>query len=190
MFITLTEIRDIIAMTLVIGFIFSKFFKREPSHSYDPLKYYQKQNTLMDQILYGAMIAGPAVVLHELAHKFVAMGFGATATLHAPYIMYAIVVLMMLMNFPIIFLIGGYVETVGVLTALQSALVAIAGPLTNFILWFLFRSSIKYNIAPKKYWRELAMMAKLNLFLAGFNMLPIPGFDGFHFFQALFQTIL
>lgn len=189
MFLTISELIDIIAMTLVIGFIFSRFFRREPSHTYDPLKYYERGNTLMDQILYGAIIAAPAVVLHELAHKFVAILFGATATLHAPYIMYAIVVLMVLMNFPIIFLVGGYVSHTA-LPALPSAFVAIAGPLTNFILWFVFRSSIKYNIAPKKYWRELGMMAKLNLFLAGFNMLPIPGFDGFHFFQALFQSIL
>ena len=177
-------------MTFVIGFIFSRFFRKEPSYSYDPLSYYSRQNTLINQIIYGAIIAAPAVVLHELSHKFVAMSFGANAILHAPYKMYAIVILMVLLNFPIIFLVGGYVNILTPLPPLPIAFVAVAGPLMNLILWFIFKSLIKYNIAPKKYWRELGMMAKLNLFLAGFNMLPIPGFDGFNFFQALFQTIL
>ena len=89
--ITIPEIIDIIVMTLAIGYIFSDFFKREPLEGYDPIKYYQR-SSMFQNIKFAAMIAAPAVVLHELAHKFVAMGFGATATLHAPYTLYAIVI--------------------------------------------------------------------------------------------------
>jgi len=189
MFLSLQEVFDIVLMTFALGFIFSRFFRREPSHDYDPLQFYSKQDTIIHQIMYGALIAAPAVVLHELAHKFVAMAFGATAVLHAPYLMYGIAIALLLLNVPLIILVGGYVSH-SYLLPLPSALVAVAGPLMNFILWFVFWMCIKYKLVNKRYWRDLAMMAKLNLFLAGFNMLPIPTFDGFAFFQALFQSIL
>src|SRR3989338_3329129 len=131
--ITLMEIFDIIIMTFAIGYIFSDFFRREPSEGYDPLKYYQK-NPIWQNIKFAAMIAAPAVVLHELAHKFVAISFGAIATLHAPYFWYAIVILLKLMRFPLMFFVGGYV-THTPLPPLESALVAVSGPLMNLILW-------------------------------------------------------
>jgi Zn-dependent protease len=187
-FLTLGELIDIVIMTFAIGFIFSRLFRKEQRQDEDPLSYYAKKESIFDKILYGAMIAAPAVVLHELAHKFVAISFGAAATLHAPYGMYGIAILLLLLNVPIVFLVGGYVSHTPLLP-LPSAFVSLAGPLTNFLLWLIFWLLVKYKITPKKYWRELAMMGKLNLFLAGFNMLPIPGFDGFNFFQALFQTI-
>ncbi len=129
--LTVMEIADIIIMTFAIGYIFSDFFRREPLEGYDPLKYYQKA-PLFENIKFAAMIAAPAVVFHELAHKFVAILFGATATLHAPYTMYAVVILLKLMRFPLLFFVGGYVSHTP-LPALQSSLVSIAGPLTNLI---------------------------------------------------------
>ena len=183
MFITLNEIIAIVAMTFAIGYIFSTFIKREPTEGYDPLTYYNKSPFLED-LKYGAMIAAPSVVLHELAHKFVAMGFGATAVLHAPYSLYAIVILMRMLNFPLLFFVGGYV-THTPLPALQSAAVSVAGPLTNLILWGLCLLLIKGKFVNRKYYRMLGISAKLNLFLCVFNMIPIPGFDGYHFFRSL-----
>jgi hypothetical protein len=107
--ITLMEIVDIIVMTFAIGYIFSDYFRREPLEGYDPLKFYKKP-PFFENIKFAAMIAAPAVVFHELAHKFVAMVFGASATLHAPYGMYAIVILLKLMRFPLLFFVGGYVS--------------------------------------------------------------------------------
>jgi len=139
---------------------------------------------MLDNIKFAAMIAAPAVVLHELAHKFVAMGFGATATLHAPLNLYIIVILMKLLRFPLIFFVGGYV-THSSLPHLQSAMVSIAGPLTNFLIWGVIYLIIHFGLVQKKYYKILQPMAKINLFLGIFNMLPIPGFDGFNFFNAL-----
>ena len=192
--ITFGEIIDIVVMTIAIGYIFSRFFRREPKEGYDPLTYYKK-NTLVEDIKFGAMIAAPAVVLHELAHKFVAMGFGASATLHAPglfgipYGMYLLVILLIHLNFPIIFFVGGYVSH-GFLPPLQSSLVAFAGPFTNLLLWLAGMSLIKYKLIDRKYYRTIGLMAKLNLFFFIFNMIPIPGFDGFHVFRGLIQAFL
>ena len=68
------ELIDMLIMSLAIGYIFSGFLKKPVSHDYDPLKHYQKSNEF-EELKLGIMIAAPAVVFHELAHKFVAMAF-------------------------------------------------------------------------------------------------------------------
>ncbi len=179
-------------MTIAIGYIFSRFFRRMPQEGYDPLTYYRK-NALLEDIKHGAMIAAPAVVLHELAHKFAAMGFGASATLHAPsffgipYGMYLLVILLIHLNFPILFFIGGYVSHTP-LPALASSIVAFSGPLTNLLLWIAGMSLIKYKLVNRKHYETIGLMAKLNLFFFAFNMIPLPGFDGFNIFRGLLSA--
>lgn len=182
--ITIAEIIDIVIMTFAIGYIFSDFFKREPLEGYDPIKFYQRP-PFWENIKFAAMIAAPAVVFHELAHKFAAMSFGATATLHAPYTMYAVVILLKLMRFPLLFFVGGYVSHT-LLPPLQSSLVAISGPLTNLLLWLASLAIVKYQLIDRKYYKVLVPMGKINMFLFIFNMLPLPGFDGFNFIRSLF----
>ncbi len=184
--LTLMEIVDIIVMTFAIGYIFSDFFRREPLEGYDPLKFYKKP-PLFENIKFAAMIAAPAVVFHELAHKFVAVMFGASATLHAPYFWYIAVILLKLMRFPLLFFVGGYVSHTP-LPALQSSLVAIAGPLTNLILWLVCLAIVKYRLVDRKYYKIIVPMGKLNMFLFIFNMIPLPGFDGYHFFAWIFRA--
>ena len=186
--ITLMEIVDIIIMTFAIGYIFSDFFRGEPSEGYDPLKYYQK-NPIWQNIKFAAMIAAPAVVLHELAHKFVAISFGAIATLHAPYFWYAIIILLKLMRFPLMFFVGGYV-THTPLPPIESALVAISGPLMNLILWLASIIIVKYGLISRKYYKIIIPMGKLNMFLFVFNIIPLPGFDGYNFINSLFKAFL
>ncbi|MBW2992362.1 M50 family metallopeptidase [Candidatus Woesearchaeota archaeon] len=190
--ITISEIIDIIAMSFFIGYIFKDMFHRvpKPQHydEYDPLKYH-KETKFWDDLKHSVMIAAPAIVLHEFAHKFVAMGFGATATLHAPYFLYIIVLILRLLKFPFIFFVGGYVAH-SPLPPFESAMVSIAGPLINLVLYLLCIGAVRYKWAHSKYFPMLAMSGKLNLFLCIFNMLPFPGFDGQHFFAGMWQAFL
>ncbi len=190
MLITPQEIVDILIMIFAIGFIFKDMFKRipKPHHhrDYDPLLH-MKKSDFWEDLKHSMMIAAPAIVLHEFAHKFVAMSYGATATLHAPYTMYAIVIALKLINFPLIFFVGGYVAHTA-LAPFPSAMVSIAGPLTNFIIFLLCTAAVKYNWIHKKYHPMVFIMGKLNLFLSIFNMLPIRGFDGYNFFQSIMQV--
>ena len=188
MFITLQEIIDLVIMTFAIGYIFSDFFKREPLEGYDPLAYYKKPQ-LWENIKFASMIAAPAVVLHELAHKFIAMAFGAAATLHAPYFWYFAVVLLKLMKFPLLFFVGGYV-THTPLPPLESSVVSIAGPLTNLVFWLSCWMIVKFGLVHKKYYKILVPVAKLNMFLFIFNMIPLPGFDGYNFISGLFRAFV
>lgn len=176
---------DLVIMTFAIGYIFSDYFKREPLEGYDPLAYYKKPQ-LWENIKFASMIAAPAVVLHELAHKFAAMAFGATATLHAPYTMYAIVILLKLLNFPLLFFVGGYVSHT-ILPPLESSIVSMVGPLTNLILWLSCLAIVRFRLMNKKYYKILVPVAKLNMFLFIFNIIPLPGFDGYNFITSLIQ---
>jgi Zn-dependent protease len=190
MFITPIEIFDIIVMTLAIGYIFSDYLKKPLTYDvHNPVKYFSiNRHSVWENTKFAAMIASPAIVLHELAHKFVAMGFGATAVLHAPYGMYLVVVILKLIKFPFIFFVGGYVSH-SPLPALQSSLVSVAGPFMNFLIWFACWILVKNSLVNKKYYKILVPMGRISLFLAIFNMLPIPGFDGSHFFSALFSLL-
>lgn len=192
--ITSGEIIDLFVITIAIGYIFSKLFHRQPTEDYDPLKFYQK-NSIIEDIKYGAIIAAPAVILHEFAHKFVAMAFGATATLHAPdlfgipYGWYILIIILIHMNFPIVFLIGAYVSHTA-LPPLQSALVSISGPLANLLIWLGCKIAIKNKWIHRKHYRTVGLMAKLNMFLFVFNILPLPGFDGWNFLNALMHLFI
>ncbi|MBT3720832.1 hypothetical protein HN789_07655 [archaeon] len=187
MIITVQEIIEIVIMALAVGYIFSGFFKKRYI-SDDPFVQYSKPS-MIDNLIYGIKIAAPAVILHELSHKFVAMAFGAQAVIHAPIGMYTIVILMRLLNFPIIFFVGGYVSIFGKLFAWQHALISLAGPLTNLIIYLVLISLVKFNLVNKKHYEMIGRAAKLNLFLFAFNMIPLPGFDGYSFFSAILSYI-
>lgn len=182
------ELIDMLIMSLAIGYIFSGFLKKPLPDDYEPLTYYKTKSHKWENIKYAALAAGPAVVLHELSHKFVAMAFGAQATLYAPYGFYLFVILLKAIGFPFIFLVGGFVRHTALLP-LPSALVSIAGPLMNLIIWLSITSAVKKNILNRKYYHIAIPLARISLFLAIFNMLPIPGFDGFNFFANLFRSI-
>ena len=186
-FISIQELFDIGIMALALGFIFSDYFRKKPVDD-DPLKFYQK-NQQWENIKNAALVAAPAVIFHELAHKFVAMSFGAQATLHAPYGWYAIIILMKLLNFPLLFFVGGFV-THTPLPALASAFVSLAGPLTNALVWLATIFIVKKQLIDKKYYPVLVPLGKINLFLAIFNMIPIPGFDGANAIVSLMRAFV
>jgi Zn-dependent protease len=193
MFFTLGEFIDLVVMVFAIGYIFSYYFKREPADGYDPLTYYAK-NTFIEDLKHGIIVAAPAIVLHELMHKFVAMAFGATAVLHAPSLMgipygwYILVIIMQALKFPLFFFVGGYV-THSAMAPIPSALVSLAGPFTNLILYLLCLGLIKYKLVNRKYYNILTMAGKLNMFLFVFNLIPLPGFDGYNAVMSLIRLL-
>jgi Zn-dependent protease len=180
------EIIDMLIMALAIGYIFSDVLKKPANDDYDPLKHYKRKTVLWENVKYAALAAGPAIVLHELSHKFVAMSFGAQAILYAPYGWYILIALLKMINFPLIFFVGGMVIHTA-LPPLQSALVALAGPLMNFLTWIILTLLMKKKKLSGKYIHFFIPLSKISLFLAIFNMIPIPGFDGFDFFSNLIR---
>jgi Zn-dependent protease len=197
--ISFQEIFDIIIMCLAVGFIFKDTFRRPvPSQDqYDPLAAYDKKLKKKfdwEDLWYAIIVAAPAIILHEFGHKFVAMAFGLSATFHAAYLWLGVGIVLKILSFPFIFFVPAFVTYPSAATDLQTALISVAGPLVNCILWItaiiILRSkklSRKLTI-PQRH--GLYLMKMINLFLFGFNMIPIPGFDGWHFFISLWNVFV
>jgi Zn-dependent protease len=183
--ITFTEIFHMVIMTVVLGYIFMSYIRR-PKTVYDL--------TLggfdFDDFKLAIIVTAPAVILHELAHKFVALSYGLNATFKAWFFGLALGVILKLFHSPIIIIAPGFVEISQGASNLVYALIAFAGPAINLIL-FLISS---YVLSQKKRMtRNEAMVwyltKQINIFLFIFNMLPIPPLDGSKVYVNLFKAI-
>lgn len=192
MVISLIEIIDIVIMTAVVGYIFMIFI-RKPTPEY----YMGEKKFDWESFKIACWITGPALILHELAHKFVALGYGYHATFHAAYVFLALGVILRLMRSRFIFFIPGYVA-IGcsaaancVIPPLQGAMIAGAGPFMNLALFVGAVLALKYKKKMKKRTRIILHLTKIiNLFLFIFNMLPFYIFDGYKVFSGLYHHFL
>ena len=179
-FVSFQELFDVILMTLAVGYIFMDFFKVPRVLGFQ-----------WRALLLGALVTAPAVILHELAHKFVAIGFGAQATFHAAYIFLALGIFLKLVKSPIIFFVPGFVTIPVALPLMPLALVSFAGPGVNGLLYIIsVYVMAKYS---KKMSRRTNIVwlftRRINGFLFILNMLPFPGFDGFKVYASLFGIL-
>ena len=185
MIITIREIIDLILMTIIVGIIFSSFFRK-----FRPYEALNKYGIDWKTIKMAIWITAPAIILHEMAHKFVAMGFGLEAVFHAAYTWLGIGLVLALMRTGFIFFVPGYVSISGAgLTPLTHSIVAVAGPAMNLLLWVGAWLVLKKGLVNDKYAPILILTKKINMLLFIFNMLPIPMFDGFTFYSGIIQTI-
>ena len=181
-------------MTLFVGFIFSGFIPVR-RNNYDPLVYHKKKFDF-EKWKFIIMATAPGIILHELAHKFVALGFGLDAIFMAFYrnsftlMLGVFSVISKLTGFGFVLVVPGFVSISGSGTHLQFALTALAGPVVNLILWIGSWYLIKSRKYKKKHYLLLILTSKINMFLFIFNMLPIPGFDGSKVFAELIKFFL
>jgi Zn-dependent protease len=185
MVFSLVEIFEILVTILGVGYIFSGILRR-PRHEFEV--YYEKKRFDWDDIKYSAIIAAPAVIFHEFAHKFVALGLGYSATYSASYFGLALGAFLRAISSGLIFFIPGYVSISGGADPGTFALIAVVGPLANLLLFIGAHYALENGWLPK-YGRILYLTKKINMWLFIFNILPIPGFDGYKFFSGLFQMI-
>jgi len=190
--ITIAEIVDLVLMTIFVGYVFSDMIpaRRE---NYDPLVHY-KRGFDFEKMKFAIMATAPAIIVHELAHKFVALGFGLNAVFYAFYrstftlMLGVLTIISKLTGFGFMFFVPGYVSIGGNGTNLQFALAAFAGPFVNLVLWIGSWFLIKNKFYKKKHFLLLILTQRINMFLFIFNILPIPGFDGYNFFIHLVRA--
>ncbi|WP_457613999.1 site-2 protease family protein [Methanocaldococcus sp.] len=154
------EIIDLTVSVLAIAFIFS---------------YPNLSPTIF---LISLIAVGSGFIFHELMHRTVARRYGAWSEFRAWYegLLIALI-LKIFLGFTFIAPGAVYIYK-DYLTAEENGKIALAGPLTNVALAFIFyilmlispRISLLHSIGSYGFY--------INLFLAGFNMLPIPPFDG------------
>jgi Zn-dependent protease len=188
MFFTVREFLDVIVMTLAVGYIFSDLLSRFRPVK-DPLLEYAKGTFTWENLKFSIFATVPAVLLHELAHKFLAIYFGMQATFHAAYYWLGLGVILKMMSFPFIFFVPAFVSITGVGSVLQHSLVAFAGPATNALIWLLSSLLMKVK-SNRRYYPLLFLTGKVNMFLFILNLLPIPSFDGFTFFSGLYDLFV
>lgn len=189
--VTFQEIIDVAIMTAGVGFIFMDYF-----HSHKKVKvdeYGIPKHTYgfdWNAFLFACMVTAPAVILHELLHKAAALSYGLNATFHAAYFWLVIGVMLKLFKSPFIFFVPGYVSISTAAAASQTAVIAFVGPLTNGVLWLGSWLWLKHGKPKGRTVQFLYITKQINMFLFIFNMLPIPGFDGFTFYRSLYQAFL
>src|SRR3989344_4261860 len=116
MLISLIEFFRLVFVTFAIGYIFSNTVKLPKSLE----DFYSRFD--WKSIKLSMLIAAPAVILHELAHKFAALYFGLNAEFFAHYIGLGIGVLLRMINSPFLVFIPGYVS-ISNATQFQSAVI-------------------------------------------------------------------
>ncbi len=123
-------------------------------------------------------------IIHELAHKFFAMHYGCYAEfkLWLSGLCFAII-LSLLTSGAFVFAAPGAVYIWGKnITRKQNGIISIAGPVANLILAIIFLV-VGFFATTGSYLQMLFFgVYQINLFLGGFNMLPIPPLDGFKVF--------
>jgi len=143
MVVTFMELVDLVVMIAAVGFIFKDFFQFNRISS-SGLPIIQKWD--WDAIKMAIYATAPAIVFHELGHKFVAIAFGYAAVFKAAYGFLAFGVVLKLLKFPFVFFVPGYVQVqAGLATTdpIAAASIAIAGPLVNLLLWLIPKAILK-----------------------------------------------
>lgn len=167
------ELRDLGIAWVALGIAFT-FFLTPTGFLQDIVAGVQDMSALGRTFILSMLTVGAGFLLHELAHKIVAVRFGQVAAFRADYGMLALAIASGLAGF--LFAAPGAVYHRGRITIRQNGLVAVAGPVTNLILAVLFFIPF---LLTGGFVAEIARMGVLvNLFLAAFNMVPFGPLDG------------
>ncbi|MGC9517192.1 MAG: peptidase M50 [Methanomicrobiales archaeon] len=169
---TSREIRDIVISMLVIALVFAYVFSN-------------RDINIALAIMPVTLIAvGLGFVLHELAHKFVAIRYG----FYAEYKMWIEGLFLALVTsfiFGVVFAAPGAVYIHGYnITEDQNGKISIAGPITNIVLALLFLGLLYTPLAAYGIVTEIGYLgASVNSFLAFFNLIPFSVLDGAKIFR-------
>lgn len=157
MVFTIVELFHILVSSLIITYIFDGLLGRS-------------------DFKLSAAVSIPALVLHELAHKFTAMMFGYSAQYVTNYFGLLIGVVFKQLGLPIFF-IPAYVSIIPIpFNKIALTMIALSGPLTNLLLYLITFPADKYY--GNKYYETIYLTRRINLWLFILNILPLWMTDG------------
>ena len=127
--------------------------------------------------LLGLVAFGPAFIIHELAHKFVARHYGCWAEFRAdPAGLRTGVLIALIIGF--LFMAPGAVMVAGNVNRRQNGMIALAGPASNLILWGVGLPAFILFQDAGILTEIIFLWMAANSILGAFNMLPFGPLDG------------
>lgn len=126
------------------------------------------------------LTAGLGFIVHELAHKFVAIKYYCSAEFKSNDMMLILAILMSFAGF--ILAAPGYVLINGAVNKEQNGKISFAGPFSNFILATLFLlGGLIFSNGLLDFFFYQGFF--INSWLGLFNLIPVLPFDGFKIFK-------
>ncbi|MFB6299837.1 MAG: metalloprotease [Halobacteriales archaeon] len=167
------ELRDLLAAWIALGLAFAFFLDRSLAIGLLRTPTEATVVALAGMLIKSLLTVGIGFLLHELAHKIVAIRYGQTAAFRADYGMLGIAIAAGLAGF--LFAAPGAVHHRGHITPRENGLIALAGPIVNLLLAAVFFPFVFLGGTVG----EIGNLGvTINLFLAAFNMLPFGPLDG------------
>jgi Zn-dependent protease len=168
------ELRDLLVAWLALGVAFAVFFAGGGAAASRLLT----SGGFLLAVVVSLLTAGVGFLLHELAHKVVAVRYGQLAEFRADYGMLFVAVMGALVGF--IFAAPGAVYHRGRVSERELGLIAVAGPVTNLALAVVFLPPLLAGLGGGSDLLTLvgSRGVLINVFLAAFNMLPFGSLDG------------
>jgi len=180
--LTIAEIVNMFILTFALGYIFSGFIRAPGRRVYT---LHARKTFDWESLKLAAAIGAPAVILHELGHKFTAIAFGFNASFEIFWGGLALGIILKLVSAPFLILAPAYVTIPSNIPPLASALIAFAGPAVNLILWLVSSYLLKTGHYRRKTVYALVLTREINKLLFIFNLIPIPPLDGFKVLSGL-----
>jgi Zn-dependent protease len=169
------ELRDLAVAWLVLSVAFTAFYFRAPLLAlFNGREAEQALGALGLGVAVSVVTVGVGFLLHELAHKVIAVRFGQIAEFRADYNMLFLALMAGFAGF--LFAAPGAVYHRGRITKREQGLIALAGPVTNVALAVVFAPLLLFG--PGILGVVGALGVGINLLLAGFNMIPFGPLDG------------
>jgi len=166
-----TEVRDLLVAWFALGVAFAIFFAGGGPNIGTLL-------AVPELLVVSLLTAGVAFLLHEVAHKVVAVHYGQLAEFRADYSMLFLAIMSAMIGF--IFAAPGAVHHRGYLNSEEHGHIAIAGPVTNLLLAAVFLPIYVGGVTLGV--EVLGTLGRfgiiINLFLAAFNLVPYGPLDG------------
>jgi Zn-dependent protease len=163
----------VLVLTVAFALAFSDFI-------YHTDFYFDNPEFFLNFLLAAFIAVGTGFLFHELAHKKLAQKYGCWAEFRSDR--FGLLIALVTAFFGFVFAAPGAVYIAGRINKEQNGKISLAGPMTNVLIAVvslgIYFVSPTFLALPPLYLNIPLFVAMVNIFLAGFNMIPLMPLDG------------